>query len=456
MKIEIGNKVKISDYSKTIIQYVKNNLVIDNPEYFIAQKMGRYTGNIEKQIALYERHGEKLVLPFGTFGDILQIAKNEKIDFKNDIISDFAPVQPIKLKGEITLYDYQEKAVNIIHNKTYGILEAPCGSGKTQMGIALINKISQKALWLTHTKDLLTQSMERTKQYFDGDFGTITDGKINIGRDITFATIQTMTKIDLDSIKDQFNVIIVDECHRAAGSPTKVMQFYKVLSSLKARWKYGLSATLSRSDGMIKSTFALLGPIKHSIDQSAVGDKIIKAKYEEIFLNTEESDTYLDFDGTINYSSLMEYLSNDDQRNKKIVENIANSRPDSQLVLSTRVEHLKTIQNELKKLNIDSVVLHSKINKQDREMILERMKKGENKILIATFTLAKEGLDIPRLTILHLTQPSKNKAIIEQSVGRIERNIEGKSKPTVYDYIDQKIDYCYSAYKKRKGLLNNV
>lgn len=46
-------------------------------------------------------------------------------------------------------------------------------------------------------------------------FGTITEGKVNIGKGITFATIQTMCKLDLSRYKDFWDVIIVDECFPA-------------------------------------------------------------------------------------------------------------------------------------------------------------------------------------------------------------------------------------------------
>lgn len=73
-------------------------------------------------------------------------------------------------------------------------------------------------MWLTHTADLLSQSRERAARYMDKSMiGTITEGKVNIGSGITFATVQTMCKLDLAQYRDMWDVIIVDECHRVAG-----------------------------------------------------------------------------------------------------------------------------------------------------------------------------------------------------------------------------------------------
>ena len=159
----------------------------------------------------------------------------------------------------------------------YGILQSPAGSGKTQMGIALVKRFGKKALWLTHTLDLLKQSKERAELYMDKRvIGTITEGKVNIGSGITFATIQTMCKLDLSQYKNLWDTIIVDECHRCSGTPTAMTQFYKVLNSLAARHKIGLSATVHRSDGMIEATYALLGHVVYTVPDKAVGDKIMK------------------------------------------------------------------------------------------------------------------------------------------------------------------------------------
>ena len=93
--------------------------------------------------------------------------------------------------------------MNVVKECRYGILQSPAGSGKTQMGIALVMRYGRRALWLTHTADLLNQSKARAERYMDKRLiGTITEGKVNIGQGITFATIQTMCRLDLAQHKD--------------------------------------------------------------------------------------------------------------------------------------------------------------------------------------------------------------------------------------------------------------
>lgn len=449
MKVKVSNEIIVEDYTPNVEKFCLNNLVIDNPDYYMAEKMGRYLGNIEKEIYLFEKRGNALVLPFGTIKDLWKILDNP------DFIVDFPSLMPLKMTGNINLYDYQEKALKMIYSGKNGILEAPCGSGKTQIGLALIKKLGLKALWLTHTKDLLNQSLNRAKEYFKGDFGVITNGKVNIGEDITFATVQTMQKLDLQKYAKEWNVIIVDECHRVAGSPTKVMQFYKVLSNLKARHKYGLSATLHRSDNLIKTTYAVLGDIIYSIPEKEVADKIVKAEHRCVYTGLEESFEYLDTDGTLDYGALMEYVVRNKDRNKLIVEYLKSEPDKYHLILSSRVKHLEELQKLANSCNITSTeIVNAKVTDKKRLEIFNRMRSGELHYLFATYPLAKEGLDIPILDRLHFASPQKDKVVVKQSAGRIERKFgKTKKEPIIYDYVDEKIGYCLMMYKKRKNIL---
>lgn len=91
----------------------------------------------------------------------------------------------------------------------------------------------------------------------------------------------------------------------------------------------------------------------------------------------------------------------------------------------------------------------SKRAKAERLMAIEQMRAGKKRYLFATYSLAKEGLDIPRLDRLYLTTPRKDYAVITQSIGRIARTFEGKQDAICYDYVDD-IDFCENQFKCRK------
>lgn len=446
MRIAVSNTLTVTDPTKEMLMWCKRNLVISNPEYAKKARMGFWLGDTPKTLSLFEIRGNELVLPFG----VLRSLPREVTD--NAVFeSDFKPPQAIDFRADVTLYDYQETAVQAMMAAKYGILQSAAGSGKTQMGIALAVRLQRRTLWLCHTLDLIKQSKERAKLYMSEDLiGTITEGKVNIGKGITFATIQTMCKLDLSQYRDYWDCIITDEVHRVSGSPTAVTQYQKVLNSLSARHKYGLSATVHRSDGMIKATYALVGEVAYQVPDEAVADKIMKVGIYPVGTGVQISQEALNTDGTLNYTKLITYLTENAARNQLIADSIE-QRPS--LILSDRLNHLETLISLLPAdMQKDAVMISGKMTtkkgKAEREQALEDMESGKKKYLFATYSLAKEGLDVPRLERLYLTTPQKDYAVVTQSIGRIARTFDGKSDPIAYDFVDD-IAYLVKSYKKR-------
>lgn len=448
MIVTISNNIKIKNPSTEIISWCQAHLKLSNPEYAKKARMGFYLGNTPKFLYLYEVHGDEIILPYGTLKQIQPMIKD------GIVTSNFKPYESIDYGQPIPLYPYQEKAVKMVKNSYYGILQSKAGSGKTQMGIALIKEYGRRALWLTHTADLLNQSKERAERYMDSSLiGKITEGKVTIGMGVTFATIQTMCKLDLSQYKDMWDVIIVDECHRVAGTPTQMSMFAKVLNSLSARHKFGLSATVHRSDGMIQATFALLGDVVYTVPDEAVADKVMQVGIKPIGTGVKISRECLNTDGTLNYTKMINYLCEDWNRNDLIRGSIVDEHDKSCLILSDRLEHLETLLKMLPDwLNPYAVMISGKMTskkgKAEREQALEDMRSGKKKYLFATYSLAKEGLDIPCLERLFMATPQKDYAVITQSIGRIARTHEGKADPICYDFVDD-IGYLVKSYKKR-------
>lgn len=446
MFTEIGSEIKVVNPSDELVKWCKANLELDNPEYAKKVRMNLWTGKTPKTLYLYSWEANNtLVIPFGCLRSLMPYINGK-------VVKTFQPADKLDFGGEVALYDYQKDAVEDMYHHHYGILQSPAGSGKTQMGIALAAEIGARTLWLTHTKDLLDQSMKRAEQYLDSSkFGTITEGKVNIGDTMTFATIQTMCRIDLNKYKDMWDCIIVDECHRVSGTPTAMTQFSQVLNSLRARHKYGLSATVHRADGLIKATYALLGEIVHTVPDEAVADMVMKVDVYPIPLAyaTICSD-WLNTDGTTNYAKLITYLTENENRNLAIQNQMVVNTNHYNLILSERVSHLYKLYEGLPKyLKEWAAVIDGKTPKAKREKAIQDMRDGKLIYLFATYALCKEGLDIPRLDRLYLATPQKDYAVIVQSVGRVRRKFEGKKTPIVYDFVDFNIRNLLKAYKKR-------
>lgn len=446
MLIEVSNTLSVNNPTKELMTWCKKNLVIANPEYAKKARMNLWLGNTPKMLYLYEIRGDTLVLPFGVLRSL-----PKSITDKALFVSEFATPIEVDYDTSVPLYDYQEEAVNAMIAAKYGILQSAAGSGKTQMGIALAVKLKRRTLWLCHTLDLIRQSKERAELYMSEDLiGTITEGKVSLGKGITFATIQTMCKLDLPQYRDYWDCIITDEVHRVSGSPTAVTQYQMVLNSLSARHKYGLSATVHRADGMIQATYALVGKVAYQVPDEAVADKIMKVGIYPVGTGIEISREALNTDGTLNYTKLITYLTGNRMRNELIASCIER-RPS--LILSDRLNHLEELMSLLPEdMQKDAVMVSgkmtSKAGKAKREQAISDMRSGRKKYLFATYSLAKEGLDIPCLERLYMATPQKDYAIVTQSIGRIARTFDGKADPIAYDFVDN-IGYLVKSYKKR-------
>lgn len=394
MNVTVSNVLTIENPTQDALMWCKRNLTITNPEYAKKARMHFWLGNTPATLTLYETRGNALVLPFGTLRNLPDCITKE-----STFQSAFSVPVSVSYGGvDIPLYDYQKTAVDALYAAKYGILQSAAGSGKTQMGIALVKRFGKRALWLTHTLDLLRQSKTRAELYMDSDLiGTITEGKVNIGKGITFATIQTMCKLDLAQYKDFFDVIIVDECHRVAGTPTAMTQFYKVLNSLSARHKIGLSATVHRSDGMIEATYALLGHVVYTVPDEAVGDKIMKVGITPVGTGVEISRECLNSDGTLNYTKLITYLCNYNYRIAFIASWIVSEADHSCLILSDRLEHLERLMNALPRSMRENAVMVSgnmttKKGKAEREKAIEDMRSGKKKYLVRYLLPRERGV----------------------------------------------------------------
>ena len=455
MKITVNSKIIVAEPTPAVEKWCREWLVIDNPEYYKKERMGKWTGNTPRDIWLYERSGNELWIPFGCMMHIWRLCVK-----CTPWHMEIAPIRPVSYQSGISLYSYQEKAVSEALRLKNGVLVMPCGSGKTQCGLEIISRIGGRALWLTHTQDLLNQSKRRAESVLTmpaGAIGTITAGKVNIGTHITFATVQTLSKLDLSRYTDQWDVIIVDECQHCAGSPTRVTQFYRVVSQLSARYKIGLTATPKRADSLERSMFALLGPKIHEVTREEVADTTCPIHVQQVSTGWyPDCDCVLMGDGTIDYSKVIDNMIHDTDR-YKVVLRVIDKLDGPAIVLANRVEYLQNLCDSLFYLGKKCICLsgmgQSKKAKEERKVALTRLNNSELDIIFATYQLSKEGLDVPNLRYVVLSTPEKDETTVIQSVGRVGRKADGKAYGTVIDFVD---DFgMYKGWsKKRQGSCN--
>lgn len=438
--VAVGSSIFMKKSCCDIVQWCEDNLVIDNPEYYKKQKMGKWTGGTPQKIFLFEIIGDIVVIPFGCLS---RLWKKYGSALKWEPM--FSLPEKFNYESQVNLYDYQEETVNKILSARNGIVVMPCGSGKTQTALEAVARIGLRTLWLTHTQDLLNQSLTRAKAVFAANpksYGTITGGKVNIGDGITFATIQTMAKLDMNKYTDEFGVVIVDECQHCCGSPTKVTQFYKVVSSINARYKIGLTATPDRADGMDTSMYALLGNIIHEVSREQVAHTTCPIEVRKIETGyVPDYNAILMGDGTINYAALVDDMIENEDRYFivfGIIKELAEWHP--VLILANRVSYIERMNKDFIRLGGKSVCIstlgQSKKAKEERKRVLSDLNDGKINAVFATYQLAKEGLDVPNLRYVVFATPEKDQTTVIQSAGRVGRKAEGKEKGIVIDFVD--------------------
>jgi superfamily II DNA or RNA helicase len=260
----------------------------------------------------------------------------------------------------------------------------------------------------------------------------------------------------------------VDECHKAIGTPTKIMQFYKVLSNLQARYKIGVTATPKRADGLEKCMFALIGNVEHKIPKEEVKKFTCPVKVMKVETNYRPNlDVVLAGDGTIIYSSLINDLIQNQERNEMIAENISDiivRGEEKILILSDRVEHLTKLRELICKNDAYLVgkvkqlmaLSNSKKAREERRQVLKDLNDGKINVVLATYALAKEGLDVPNLNYVVFASPQKDETTVTQSAGRVGRKAEGKEYGVVIDYVDSNFGMLAGFSKKRNSVYKKL
>jgi superfamily II DNA or RNA helicase len=338
-----------------------------------------------------------------------------------------------RVHGFTWLMDHQKRAAIAALRWRSGVIVAPCGAGKTQVGVALhaASKTDLPTLVIVHTRDLALQWAERVelllgikalKPVGAAAFGKVAHGAQVLAKQegqgcIVVTTVQTLTAV-ADLHQYPFGLVILDEAHHAPAST-----FQTVLGAIQCETVYGLTATPERSDGWTPAMYAWLGPKRYEVqarDLQAIG---LTLAPRIVIVKTGCYATTGDF------TEACTQLAASDERNAIIAELVETHGEFPQLVLTSRIEHAE----ELAKVIPNSIVVtgRSKL----REKAFADIRGKVVNVLIAT-QLADEGLDLPGLVAVHLTMPSRAEGRVVQRVGRVMRAAPGKGRPTVYDYVD--------------------
>lgn len=424
---------------------LKSRLTIDNPQYAAAKKYCRWVGKkLKPQLNYYDPVPAGLRFPRGFANQAVLLCR--QFIGQDPLIIDRRRLLPeIDFQFSVALRPYQQEAVAAATKKSFGVIEAGTGSGKTVMALALIAARRQPTLVVVHTKELLYQWHERAIQFLGLEPGLVGDGKFVLGP-LTIGIVNSVGK-RIEELVPHFGHLIVDECHRV---PANV--FTEVVSKFDCHYLLGLSATAYRSDvEMTKLIYFFMGDRLHHVDQDEL--KLTGAILAPEVIRSVTSFGYR-YRG--DYQALIKALVRHEGRNRQILNDVLQvaGEPDNGtiLVVSDRISHCRFFADKLELKGVKVRLLHGQLAPEARQEIVEAVHAGAVEVLVATLQLISEGFDCPGLATLFLTTPISFEGRLLQVIGRIMRPAKNK-RARVFDYIDGNVPTLLRSARARSLVL---
>ena len=339
---------------------------------------------------------------------------------------------PIELEFKGDLRDYQELIIgkymdSLTPDLGGGLLEIPCGRGKTVMALKILSLLGRKTLIIVHKSFLLNQWRERIEQFLPGArIGTIQGQIADVeNKDIVIGMLQSLSmKTYPIEMFSNFGLTIVDECHHISSEV-----FCRSLQTIVTFYTLGLSATMDRKDGLTKVFKMFLGDIVYKEKRDADDSVIVKA-IEYSTSNAEYNETKYDWRGTPMISSMVSKLCEYSHRTEFIFDvlrqELAEKSGQQVMVLSQQKNLLVYLHKAIEHRGLATVGFYVGGMKESD------LKKTEGRtVILATYAMAAEALDIKTLTTLVL---ATSRTDVTQAVGRILR--VKHERPLIVDIVD--------------------
>ena len=347
-----------------------------------------------------------------------------------------------KLNPSLRQPEAIERGVEAFKTLGGGVLSLAPGQGKTVCALALAARMKLRTLIVVHKEFLANQWRERIKHFCPGaTIGRIQGPEFDIEQDFVIGMIQTLCQRPFpEGAFDSIGLLIVDEAHHI-GAPA----FSQCMFTMCPKYTLGLTATPERKDGLTRLLYWFLGPEFFRVERTGQRSTQVKVfHYEDPLFMRPPPLTRFD---KINMAGMINELVELEPRNKMIMELVEDALEDSRkvLVLSDRRDHCLYFYNKIGEARSGLYIGGRK------ETELEEAAKKQ--VVIATFQLAHEGLDIPTLDTVVLTTP---KADIKQAIGRIMRETPGKKNdPLIIDIVDH-WSVCFAMFAKRRRVYREI
>jgi len=370
---------------------------------------------------VYRESKNKLYVPrfYGvdTYGEPDAIVIDDGQDINVDFKGKLRPAQIPIVK----------KFIKHVKKHGGGLLALHTGFGKTVLALFILSLLKKKTLIIVHKEFLLRQWMERIEQYLpQAKIGKIQAKTIDTeDKDIVICMLQSLSMKEYPKeLFYEYGFTIVDECHHI-GAEVFSRAFFKVVT----KYALGLSATMTRKDGLTKILKWFLGDVVCKKERKGEDKVLVKAINYTV--NDEEFNKIeTNYRGQIKYTTMIKKICEYNNRSEfiiKILQDVLRSNPNQQImILGHQKKLLRYLHDAIKHRTISTVGYYIGGMKEKDLKISEG-----KKVIIATYAMAEEGLDIKTLTTLIMATP---KVDVTQSVGRILRKKHNNG--LVIDIVD--------------------
>lgn len=359
-----------------------------------------------------------------------------------------------------TLRPYQADSVKaVIHyfrkHSTPAVIVLPTGAGKSLVIAELARLAKGRVLVLAHVKELVEQNHAKYEGYgLKGSIFSAGLGRKETDQQVVFASVQSVVR-NLDSFKNQFSLLVIDECHRVPDEKTSSYQ--KVITHLRELNPgikvLGLTATPYRlgmgwiyqyhTRGQVRTEeprffrdciFEL--PIRYLLDENFLTPaRMMDApvlSYD--FSQLKPANT-----GRYKEAEMDMVIDKAKRATPQIVEQIiqyANERK-GVMVFAATVRHAQEIHGLLPE--DETAIVIGDTPTPERDAIIQSFKNREIKYLVNVSVLTT-GFDAPHVDLIAILRPTESVSLYQQIVGRGLRLSEGKSECLVLDYAGNSYD----------------
>lgn len=310
----------------------------------------------------------------------------------------------------LELREYQQTVADSIKNywslgKNDIVLCAETGFGKSYCISYFLEELQLKTTILVDKTLLANQMFKEISEHTDANVKLL-DRDSELG-DVNIVTYQLLNHNPqmLKELQETTGFLVLDECH---VSPANTM--FSIVSNFPAKFRMGLSATPTRSDGLTELIYDLFGRnVVFGKNKDAIQVSVHTIQFFDIFGSSAAK-----------YKKNLSILLK--EKKQEVIE-LTKFLVSKGRHLCIAVDIQDTQEYYCKLLNslgIPSAVLNSNATHQQREDYLQRFDKGEIKVLLF-LAVGEKGISIPKLdTIIHLSGCS-TKEKTTQLIGRLMR-----------------------------------